>query len=438
MHPEIERLIKMAVADGEVTEKERSVILQKAEKLGEDRDEVELIIEGELALVRKQHSLGNINQPKSNKVGDVKKCPSCGAPVPALILKCTDCGHDFNSETDSNKDIRDYIQELQSKLLEADNSVTSSQRAWYGAGQVQDQKVTIINTFTLPNTKEGLIQLLIFSYSNYESIQDNAFAPNPLKKAWLGKAMQAFNLLKTQKEGDKKIQSIVQEYSFLDSTSQNQNKKKDQIQQTLSNTQGSSTKKFLKYGAIGCGGIILLSMLISLFGVFKMYNSDEFIKQSLGNSKSATAIDSLLTLGLVDNAKAEANKLEGYHKDEAHDKIKIYEYKRLLENSEVANARNKANTISSDYKRKEAIDDIIIYEANRLIESGDIEAAKTKISIINSDYKRKELKDKILTIEIDKLIETKDFEKAKDKANQIDNSYDRKDALKKIENANNQ
>lgn len=54
MNPEIEKLVKLAVADGEITETERAVILRKAEKLGEDIDEVELILGGELALQKKK------------------------------------------------------------------------------------------------------------------------------------------------------------------------------------------------------------------------------------------------------------------------------------------------------------------------------------------------------------------------------------------------
>lgn len=434
MHPELERLIKMSIADGKITEKERAIILQKAEKLGEDKDEIELILDGELASIQAQQVSNQTQQKSSNKVGDIKKCPSCGAPVPALTLKCSECGHDFHSETATNKQIRDYIRELQDKLIEADNSLSSKQRAWYGEGQVINKKVTIINTFTLPNTKEALIQLLIFSYSNYESIQDNALAPNPLKKAWLAKAIQSFNLLKTQGEGDNKIQKVLNEYSFLDSISQNQNKKKAQIESTLTKTQGSTTKKVLKYGGIGCGSIILISMLVSLFGVFKMYNSDEF-KQSLKPSKADTSIDSLLALGLVDEAKSVALKLDDYNKNDALDKIKEYEYKRLLESNDIVNARNKANSISSDYNRKEALDDILEYEINRLIESGDITAANTKVNLINSDYKRKEIKDKILVIEIDKMIEEQRYDDALAKAKQIDNSYTRDDAIEKVKNA---
>lgn len=49
MHPEIEKLIEMALADGQVTEKEREIILRKAEKIGIDVDEVDMYLEGKLA-----------------------------------------------------------------------------------------------------------------------------------------------------------------------------------------------------------------------------------------------------------------------------------------------------------------------------------------------------------------------------------------------------
>ena len=85
MNPEIENLINMALADGEVTEKERAIILRKAEALGFDRDEVEMILDGKIALQKKELSHSESSKENtSNKAGDIKKCPSCGAPVPSF------------------------------------------------------------------------------------------------------------------------------------------------------------------------------------------------------------------------------------------------------------------------------------------------------------------------------------------------------------------
>lgn len=48
MSPEIDKLIEMALADGQISDKEREIILRKAEKLGLDVDEVEMYLEGSL------------------------------------------------------------------------------------------------------------------------------------------------------------------------------------------------------------------------------------------------------------------------------------------------------------------------------------------------------------------------------------------------------
>ena len=49
MHPEIEKLIDLALADGQIAKKERNVILKKAAELGVDADEIEMILEGKIS-----------------------------------------------------------------------------------------------------------------------------------------------------------------------------------------------------------------------------------------------------------------------------------------------------------------------------------------------------------------------------------------------------
>lgn len=68
MHPEIEKLIKIALADGQVTDKEREIILRKAEKLGLDVDEVEMYLEGILDSNKKDNS-STLTQATSLSLG---------------------------------------------------------------------------------------------------------------------------------------------------------------------------------------------------------------------------------------------------------------------------------------------------------------------------------------------------------------------------------
>ena len=96
MHPEIENLIDMALADGVVTEKERVIILRKAESLGIDKDEIEMILDGKL------HQLEASKSKQKEKVGNIKTCPACGASVQAMALICSSCDHEFNQGVKSD------------------------------------------------------------------------------------------------------------------------------------------------------------------------------------------------------------------------------------------------------------------------------------------------------------------------------------------------
>ena len=85
MHPDIEKLINIAKESGELTEEQKEVILRKAEKLGEDVDEVEMILE----TLRQKPT---IQEPET--VGEkMMKCPNCGEIVSGYSLQCPACGY---------------------------------------------------------------------------------------------------------------------------------------------------------------------------------------------------------------------------------------------------------------------------------------------------------------------------------------------------------
>ena len=107
MNPEIEKLIDLALADGEITDKERSVILKKAVKLGEDPDEVDMIIES------KVHK----SQPRKKKVEDLNLCPSCGEVISGLSKTCI-CGYVINSNDFKNsRSLEESVETLENLIV---------------------------------------------------------------------------------------------------------------------------------------------------------------------------------------------------------------------------------------------------------------------------------------------------------------------------------
>lgn len=184
MHPEIDNLIKMALADGEVTEKERGIILRKAESLGLDKDEVEMILDGSIALQKKESAQSQpIAAPKSNKEGEIKKCPSCGAPTQAFATRCSDCSYEFRN-IDSANSIKELFRQLEQAEIRAKNEKPAG--GLFGGlmsmvnndtaveKRVYEAKAMIISTFPVPNSKEDILEFLALSVSQVNSIHISA------------------------------------------------------------------------------------------------------------------------------------------------------------------------------------------------------------------------------------------------------------------------
>jgi hypothetical protein len=106
MHPEIEKLIDLALVDGHITDKERNVILNKAAEYGISSDEVEMIWEAKKTLLEK------------SSVGAQIKCPACGARISGLSKTCT-CGFVFNTGTiQETKSLESAIETLENLIIE--------------------------------------------------------------------------------------------------------------------------------------------------------------------------------------------------------------------------------------------------------------------------------------------------------------------------------
>lgn len=174
--PELLELVEMALMDGELSQKEREIILRKAEKLGEDPDEVEMWLEGKLQKKKRELQATmppppqNIEQvqKKSEKYGDLKKCPACGSSIQSLSAICPDCGHEFRNIENVNS-IKEFFIDYQ-KIEDSvhvtktggllgfvDDSEGKRQK------QVFSKKQEFIMHFPIPNSKEDILEFLMMA-----------------------------------------------------------------------------------------------------------------------------------------------------------------------------------------------------------------------------------------------------------------------------------
>jgi hypothetical protein len=138
-----------------------------------------------------------------------KKCPNCGALIPSLSLKCTECDYVFSQESESSEIAREAINRLQSMLKDIEMASKKVSKR-----NLARAKATIITTFTVPNTKEAMISFLILAFSNIESsseTQDRA-----ITMAWEARAISTYNLLKLQQDSDPQIEAVLQKYAILE------------------------------------------------------------------------------------------------------------------------------------------------------------------------------------------------------------------------------
>jgi hypothetical protein len=237
MNPEIENLIAMALADGEVSEKEREIILRKAESFGLDKDEVEMILDGRIALLRNDKKLSQqYNLNNNSKAGVLKKCPACGAPVQAFSANCSDCGHEFRG-VEATKSIT----ELLSKLNEIETSIRNTKRNLYERimdpmgvssstnldNKIAKAKSDIILNFPIPNTKEDLLEILSTALANFQTkpmgtsfvsmIHQLNFgnSNNIIKNAWRVKCEEIIIKSRFSFKNDKKTLDEIEYYAKL-------------------------------------------------------------------------------------------------------------------------------------------------------------------------------------------------------------------------------
>ncbi|MDB9775616.1 hypothetical protein OAB47_05220 [Vicingaceae bacterium] len=185
MNIELENLINMALADGVVTEKEREIILRKAESLGIDKDEIEMILDGKL------HQLEASKPKQKEKVGNVKTCPACGATVKSFTTKCLDCGHEYRA----TKGVSSIIT-LTEKIGTIDPNILNYNDVIEG----------IISNFPIPNNKEDLLEFIAVGISKAGGFEAS------IKKTWADKADEAINKLEIISINDLTFKPHVDNY----------------------------------------------------------------------------------------------------------------------------------------------------------------------------------------------------------------------------------
>ena len=237
----MERLIDMALADGELTEKEKQILFKKAEANGIDLDEFEMVLNAKLFEAKKaagtksnQKEKEETSAPRSDKFGDIRKCPSCGAILQSFQTHCDECGYEFKNvnAVQSARKLFDLLQAAElrkseqigeqekekarrlDQLAKIHNSDSGFVKVFGGSSRKETQdeeredliremnagiatieqkaiaeKANIIKNFPVPNSKEDLMELLAMATS---SAYDNDGVIGKEEEVWIQKTDQIY------------------------------------------------------------------------------------------------------------------------------------------------------------------------------------------------------------------------------------------------------
>ena len=236
----LESLIEAALIDGKLTDKEKQILFKKAETLGIDLDEFEMILDARLYKISQAKvsppptPSPKIEAPASDKYGDVKKCPSCGAMVESFKTNCGYCNHSFvNIEANSSiellfemlneaEDMRVMERHSANPFSALGGAMSASFSSITGPGKVDRKKMAIIANFPIPTTKEDMLEFLSLALPRAQKKGNFLTAQNPENKVhntfvnvWYSKCEQIIMKARFSMKNDK---NILEEINYYAST----------------------------------------------------------------------------------------------------------------------------------------------------------------------------------------------------------------------------
>lgn len=153
--------------------------------------------------------------------GEIHKCPNCGDILDAYESVCKACGYEQRGSKATSS-----VHELAVKLQQIEEArLTSNNHSRFGFGQsseIDQQKINLIRSFVIPNTKEDILEFAVLAASNVDtSAYDDSYGilstlQNGRRKAvsdaWLAKLKQAYQKAKLVFVGDTRISEIESLY----------------------------------------------------------------------------------------------------------------------------------------------------------------------------------------------------------------------------------
>ena len=183
--------------------------------------------------------------------GETHQCPQCGEILDSFITKCPTCRYELRGIKNSNA-----INSLAEKLENATS---------------EKQRITIIKSFPVPNTREDIFEFMVLASSNFDSsYYVTHLDEEDISDAWLTKIEQCYSKAKLSfgKHPDfDQIESIYIKIKKECAESASRIKHEKDAQERAKNAK--------EFKASPLRGLIILLMIFSVVAIMGQFSNDE-------------------------------------------------------------------------------------------------------------------------------------------------------------------
>lgn len=223
----LEKLIEFALIDGELSDKERIILIKTAINEGIDQDEFEMVLDARIFQISKNNSTIETNIISGKTISnDFEKCPACNDFYPQFSTNCISCGFEINSISFGS-----VIKDLLTKLEEFDQPKTGRNNALLEAFSNDSntdtssvaQKCEMIMNCTVPNSKSEILSFLsiaipfarqaVKKLSFYERHLKPEVSKDKISNAWKFKCEQIIVQSRFSMKEDIKILNEINKYA---------------------------------------------------------------------------------------------------------------------------------------------------------------------------------------------------------------------------------
>lgn len=157
--------------------------------------------------------------------GTTHKCPNCGEILKSFLPNCPACGYEIRGSKNVSA-VRELAEKLEAIEAKRGNIAKPNSLKRFIFGQqltkTDEQKISLIRSFAIPNTKEDLYEFLIMSKSNVDvDVYENDASTRQgdarfaLSEAWNAKFEQAYQKAKLVFANDIRMSEIQAMYDSM-------------------------------------------------------------------------------------------------------------------------------------------------------------------------------------------------------------------------------